>query len=87
MPTVTLLNTTGTRWGTSGYTNGASPFTLGRTADYTCMGRVGWGPLNPTWYIKSIKLYMNRTDGYAGKTHRTSRQETAAANQMRCPSG
>jgi hypothetical protein len=29
---------------------------------------VGWGPLDPTWYIKSIKLYMNRTDTWAGKT-------------------
>ena len=68
MPTVTLLNATGTKWGTSGYTNEASPFTLGRTADYTCRGRVGFAALNPAWYIKSIRLYMNRTDGYAGKT-------------------
>ena len=68
MPQITLLNTTGTKWGTSSYSNGNSPFTLGRTADYTCRGRVGWGPLDPTWQITSIKLYMNRTDGYAGKT-------------------
>ena len=68
MPTITLLNSTGTKWGTSSYSNGASPFTLGKTTDYTCRGRVGFSPINPTWYIKSIKLYMNRTDGYAGKT-------------------
>ena len=68
MPTVTLLNSTGTRWGTSSYGNSSSPFTLGRTADYTCKGRVGFAALNPSWYIKSIKLYMNRTDGYAGRT-------------------
>ncbi len=68
MPTITLLNSTGTRWGTSSYGNSSSPFTLGKTADYTCKGRVGFAPLDPSWYIKSIKLYMNRTDGYAGRT-------------------
>lgn len=67
MPIVTILNSTGTRWGTSGYTNSSDPFTLGRTADYTCKGRVGFDALPASWYIKSIKLYMKRVDGYSSK--------------------
>lgn len=68
MQTATLLNTTGCYRGTSGYTSNDSPFMLGKTADYTMRGRVGFAPIERSWYIKSIKLYMNRTDGYAGKT-------------------
>jgi len=68
MPTATILNSTGTRWGTSSYSNSGSPFTLGKTTDYTCRGRFGFAALNPAWYIKSIKLYMNRTDTWAGRT-------------------
>jgi len=68
MPTATLLNTTGCYRGTSAYSSNDSPFMLGKTADYTMRGRVGFAPLDKSWYIKSIKLYMNRTDGYAGKT-------------------
>lgn len=67
MATITIINSTGTKWGTSGYTNGSDPFTLGRTAGYTCKGRFGFEPLNPSWYIKSIKLYMKRVDGYSSK--------------------
>jgi hypothetical protein len=78
MPTVTLLNSTGTKWGTGSYSNGNSPFTVGRTADYTCRGRVGWGALNPSWYIRSIKLYMNRTDGYSGKTLKVGSGQSSA---------
>lgn len=68
MPTATILNVTGCYRGTSSYSSNASPFMLGKTADYTMRGRVGFNAIDASWYIKSIKLYMNRTDGYAGKT-------------------
>ena len=67
MPQITLLNTSAPRRGTSSYSS-TGTFLLGTTTDYTMRGRVGWDALDPTWQITSIKLYMNRTDGYAGKT-------------------
>jgi len=68
MPTATILNTTGCYRGTSSYSSNDSPFMLGKTADYTERGRVGFSPIDKSWYIKSIRLYMNRTDTWAGKT-------------------
>ena len=78
MPTATIRNTTGTYKGTSGYTNNDSPFALGKTSDYTQRGRVGFAPLDKGWYIKSIKLAMNRSDGYGGKTLKLGANQSSA---------
>ncbi len=67
MPQITLLNTSAPRRGTSSYSSTDSSFMLGTTSDFTVKGRVGWGALDPAWQITSIKLYMNRTDGWAGR--------------------
>lgn len=68
MPTVTIYTNTGPRWGSSGYTSSTEQLKVGKSGSGTYYGRIGFPALKKTWYIKSIKLRMKRTDDYSAKT-------------------
>lgn len=78
MPTVTI-DSISTAFGTASYTNtNDSPMKVGKTAGYTMHARVAFAAINPSWYIKSIKLQLRRVDGWASRSLRFGTNASAS---------
>ncbi len=68
MRTVTRYTSTGPRWGNSSYNSSTAELKVGKSGTSTYYGRFGFEALPSTWYIKSIKLRLRRTDDYSTKS-------------------
>lgn len=67
MPIETIITSTGPRWGSSAFNSSTASLKVGKSGSDSYYGYVGFPPLNPAWYIKSVKLRMKREDAYSTK--------------------
>ena len=66
MPSITILTSTGPRWGDSSFNSSTAALNVGKTGTPTYYyGYAGFPALNLAWTITSITFKMNRTDSYA----------------------